>query len=169
MDELLRLLDLESTLERLSTDGSSAHIERVALTPDVHKGAGIPVGTVIQAQGFVLPQAIGNDVGCGMSLHTTGLSREALEPWLDVLESKLRHSFFQVGRDLPLTGHQREALLRGGTAGLVTTKPTSLQGLWRQVQRVELEHATTRTESGGLPVHQLHGLSDWIGEPGRLS
>ena len=47
VDELLRLLDLQGTLEQLSTDGPPAHIERVALTPDFHKGAGIPVGTVI--------------------------------------------------------------------------------------------------------------------------
>ncbi|WP_407569580.1 RtcB family protein [Deinococcus altitudinis] len=169
VDELLRLLDLQGTLERLSTDSRPAHIERVALTPDFHKGAGIPVGTVMQGQGFMLPQAIGNDVGCGMSLHTTGLSREALEPRLEVLESRFRHSFFQGGRDLPLTGLQREALLREGVAGLIATRPTSPQGLWRQVQLHELEQAAAHTESGGLPVRQLHGLNDWIGEAGRLS
>jgi len=169
VDKLLRLLDLQGTLEQLSTGGLSARIERVALTPDFHKGAGIPVGTVMQGQGFVLPQAIGNDVGCGMSLHTTGLSREALEPQLEVLESRFRHSFFQGGRDLPLTGLQREALLREGVTGLLSTQPASPQGLWRQVQLHELEQAQARTESGTLPVQQLHGLSDWIGEPERLS
>ena len=48
-------------------------IVRVAVTPDFHKARGIPVGTVLATRGFVVPQAIGNDINCGMRLHTTSL------------------------------------------------------------------------------------------------
>src|SRR5574341_1408145 len=41
-------------------------LRRIVLTPDFHRGSGIPVGTVAEAEGFVIPQAVGNDVCCGM-------------------------------------------------------------------------------------------------------
>ena len=43
-------------------------VREVVLSPDFHKGAGIPIGTVLATQGFAVPQAIGNDVNCGMRL-----------------------------------------------------------------------------------------------------
>lgn len=174
VDELLRLLEIQRTLETLNTQspaGVQAQVEGVALTPDFHKGAGIPVGTVIQATGFMLPQAIGNDIGCGMRLHTTGLTREALGGHLERLEPRLRRLFFEGGRDLPMTGIQREALLREGVAGLRSTVPASQdQGLWRQLQEQDTGHELAHMEGGGsLPVQTLHGVQDWIGEPDRLS
>src|SRR5688572_8616787 len=36
-------------------------LAQVVLTPDFHRGGGIPVGTVGEAHGFVVPQAVGND------------------------------------------------------------------------------------------------------------
>jgi tRNA-splicing ligase RtcB (3'-phosphate/5'-hydroxy nucleic acid ligase) len=162
VDELLRLLSVQGTVQRLNP---SARIERVALTPDFHKGAGTPVGTVMQTSGFVLPGLIGNDIGCGMSLHTTGRSREELEPHLDALEGTLRHLFFEGGRNLPLTGIQREAVVRDGLAGLQSTLPADDTGLWAQVQRQNLETQIECSESGGgFPVQHLSGLADWIGE-----
>ena len=81
VDELLTMLQLRETVERdggaspESFDGDPA-IERVAVTPDFHKAAGIPVGTVLATRGFVVPQAIGNDINCGMRLHVTYLAAE---------------------------------------------------------------------------------------------
>jgi tRNA-splicing ligase RtcB len=76
--ELLGMLRLRETVDRFA-DASPAcfdsdpAIDRVAVTPDFHKAAGIPVGTVLATRGFVVPQAIGNDVNCGMRLHVTSL------------------------------------------------------------------------------------------------
>lgn len=52
------------------------------MTPDFHKGAGIPIGTVLMTEGFVIPQAMGNDINCGMRLYTTDLKEEELESCL---------------------------------------------------------------------------------------
>lgn len=38
--------------------------ESVVVTPDFHRGGGIPVGVVAEAHGFVVPAAVGNDVCC---------------------------------------------------------------------------------------------------------
>jgi len=170
VDELLHLLELENTLERLYQHAphdydAEAHIRRVALTPDFHKGAGIPVGTVLEGENFILPQAVGNDIGCGMRLHPTSLSRDQLEPHLDRLEGRLRHMFFEGGRDIALTGRQRRALLHGGVSGLLESVPQAQSGgLWRQFQAQDVRGDLERMDSGGsLPAAQLSGLDDWIG------
>ncbi|MBK7997119.1 MAG: RtcB family protein [Blastocatellia bacterium] len=61
------------------------------LTPDFHKGSGIPVGTVVDAQGFVIPQAIGNDICCGMRLSVTDLTQDELL----ANENRLKNNFEQ--------------------------------------------------------------------------
>lgn len=42
-------------------------LERVAVMPDVHPSADVCVGTVLATSSLVFPQAIGGDIGCGMS------------------------------------------------------------------------------------------------------
>ncbi|WP_440136249.1 RtcB family protein, partial [Escherichia coli] len=81
VSELLAMLRVRRTVERMaeaspgSFDADPA-IDHVAVTPDFHKAAGIPVGTVLATRGFVVPQAIGNDVNCGMRLYVTDLPAE---------------------------------------------------------------------------------------------
>lgn len=38
----------------------------VALMPDCHQGYGMPIGGVLAADGVVIPNAVGVDIGCGM-------------------------------------------------------------------------------------------------------
>lgn len=167
VDELLGVLTLARAAGRLSP---AARIERVAITPDFHKGAGIPVGTVFQATGFVVPQAIGNDIGCGMRLHLSSLTREQVEPHLGALEARLRHLFFEGGRDLALTGRQREALLRGGVPGLREAVPPAQEsGLWRLFHRQDAATDALGNGGVGLSVGELPPVQDWLGDPGRLS
>jgi tRNA-splicing ligase RtcB len=54
-------------------------------------------------RGFVLPQAIGKDVNCGMKLYTTNLTEEQILKNIDNLEKNIRHIFFEGGRDIPMT------------------------------------------------------------------
>ncbi|MDE7038314.1 MAG: RtcB family protein, partial [Lachnospiraceae bacterium] len=43
----------------------------VCLMPDTHKGKGMPIGGVIAAKDVIIPNAVGVDIGCGMSyIHT---------------------------------------------------------------------------------------------------
>ena len=76
--ELIEFLDLQRTVEQVAEASPDSFdeppgITQVAVTPDFHKARGIPVGTVLQTKGFVVPQAIGNDINCGMRLHVTSL------------------------------------------------------------------------------------------------
>src|SRR5262245_19269266 len=57
VDEILTVLETAGTLERLAAvTGHEAAIDRVVLTPDLHKGSGIPIGTVLRTSGALLPQ-----------------------------------------------------------------------------------------------------------------
>ena len=65
--ELYQMAELEETVERLEKipgffKGERQQIEKIILTPDFHKGAGIPIGTVMMTEGFAVPQAMGNDI-----------------------------------------------------------------------------------------------------------
>ncbi len=169
LDELWQMLELAETVERwhgVAPDdfAGQPHIERVALTPDFHKAQGVPVGTVLQTSGFFVPQAIGGDINCGMRSHLTSLTAEQIEPHLNALETALRRRFFEGGRDIAMTGLQRQALLQGGLEGLAGAVPTSQQqGLWR-VWHEQVASLDKTMNRGSFSASSLAGLEDFIGD-----
>jgi len=40
--------------------------KHIALLPDSHMGAGVPIGSVVATQGIVTPNAVGRDISCGV-------------------------------------------------------------------------------------------------------
>src|SRR5262249_47273550 len=120
--ELLEMLELHQTVEQFveaspESFDSEPTIKQVAVTPDFHKARGIPVGTVLATQGFVVPQAIGNDINCGMRLHLTSLQEHQITGKVEELDTAFRHLFFEGGRNIPMSRTQREALFRNGLTG----------------------------------------------------
>jgi len=169
-EELRQMTALEETLERLRAvpdffQGGKPRIEKIVLTPDFHKGAGIPIGTVMMTKGFAVPQAMGNDINCGMRFYTTDLSEEKIREKLPELTRKIRHIFFEGGRQIPMTGRQRQALFRYGLEGLLeTSRDGGKSGLWRYFQPDIQEKWLSRTVFGGsLKAEYTEGLEDFIG------
>jgi tRNA-splicing ligase RtcB len=163
--EILSVLRTAETLERL---GGDAAIERVVLTPDFHKGAGIPIGTVLQTRGVMLPQAVGNDVNCGMRLERTALTVDQVRPRLDALERRLRHLFFEGGRRIALSPLQREALLRDGLPGLLgASRPAKADGVWAQARPQDA--LPGRIHASRYPTTTADAFRDWIGSAGGTS
>jgi tRNA-splicing ligase RtcB len=174
--ELLTMLQLRETVERMAETApesfdTSPSIDRVAVTPDFHKAAGIPVGTVLATRGFVVPQAIGNDINCGMRLHITDLTADRVSAKLDELETTSRRMYFEAGRNIPMTRVQREAMLRNGLMGLLDAVPKDqAEGLWPLFHEADLERELTRVEQcGSLPAKRVFGLSDFMGPADRAS
>ncbi|GGS48812.1 RNA-splicing ligase RtcB [Planobispora rosea] len=175
VDEILTVLETADTLERLGavTGHTGAEIDRVVLTPDVHKGAGIPIGTVLQTRGVLIPQAVGNDVNCGMRLETTSLTVDRVRPRLDALERRLRHLFFEGGRRIALSGVQREALLREGLPGLLGAGAPSApgapqaDGVWRALRPGDA--APGRIHGAHCPAATADAFRDWIHSAGGTS
>ena len=44
-----------------------------AAFPDLHPGRGVPVGAAFLSENIIYPALIGNDIGCGMTLFSTGV------------------------------------------------------------------------------------------------
>ncbi len=174
--ELLELLDLQQTVERFADTCPEGFdvppaIKQVAITPDFHKARGIPVGTVLATQGFVVPQAIGNDINCGMRLHLTSLQAHEITSKVDDLETAFRHLFFEGGRNIPMSRSQREALFRNGLTGLLDATPkTQTEGLWSLIHEVNIERDLDRVDRrGSLKAGQAVGLDDFMGPPDRMT
>ena len=178
VDGITQLLELASLAETLASigeheragdiapfwGGDPGTIAAIVLTPDFHRGAGVPVGTVIDARGFVLPSAVGNDICCGMRLLATDVTREELAPHLPALEASLRGIFFQGKRDIPMSPHQREAILRDGLIGLLESAADNAgTGLWRYYDPPAEERDLGRVHfEGVLPASGIFAFDDWI-------
>jgi tRNA-splicing ligase RtcB (3'-phosphate/5'-hydroxy nucleic acid ligase) len=174
--ELIEFLDLQRTVEQVAKASPSSFdetpaITQVAVTPDFHKARGIPVGTVLATKGFVVPQAIGNDINCGMRLHVTSISATQLEGKLDELETACRHIYFEGGRNIPMSRGQREALFKGGLSGMLDAVPrTQTEGLWSLIHDLDIGSDLDRVEQrGSLKSESTLGLNDFLGPNDRLS
>lgn len=100
----------------------------VALMPDAHHGYGMPIGGVLAADGYVVPNAVGVDIGCGMHARRTNIeagrltdaqgSRTLLRQVLDQIQRAVptgngkigSHDTAQVWAE-PLADHHVVALL----------------------------------------------------------
>ncbi|MBM3727185.1 MAG: RtcB family protein [Acidobacteria bacterium] len=176
VSELLSVLQSEETLARLRARPDTREqpdwsIQSVAVTPDFHKGAGIPIGTVLKSQGVIFPQAVGNDINCGMRLHTTGIPATEIAPHLDRWETVARRMYFEGGRQIPMSGREREALLTSGIQGLFACAPWDrLGGQWSDIARYGWHRQTGRIERhGSLSSNKASSLHDWIGNEDTVS
>ena len=70
----------------------------VSLMPDCHQGYGMPIGGVIACKDVVIPNAVGVDIGCGMSYVKTDvdasmLDRDLLREMLNVISEQIPTGF----------------------------------------------------------------------------
>ena len=82
---------------------------RLAVMPDCHIGFGVTIGSVLPTANAVLPNAVGVDIGCGMSAMPTGvtLDRERMDlrfwrTWSGDVQRSVPSGFdaFKVQQDL---------------------------------------------------------------------
>src|SRR5512136_3175797 len=67
-------------------------LEASIAMPDAHWGYGLPVGGVVAFdpdEGVVSPGAVGYDIGCGVRLMRTRLTKAELAPWVEALADAL--------------------------------------------------------------------------------
>ena len=163
IEELRGLLELRHTVERAHAAAPelfsvAPEVERLALSPDFHKGAGIPIGTSLLTRGFCVPQAVGNDINCGVRLHVCkGVEADRVRARLDALEPALRRLFFEGGRAIPLGPEQRRGLLRDGLPGLLDApRPPAKGTIWEGWDDAAERRDLARVRHGGrFPTSSL--------------
>jgi tRNA-splicing ligase RtcB len=85
----------ESVFQQIVNAASFPGVTRVAITPDAHHGFGVPIGTVVETEGILLPTAAGYDIGCGMVQLRTTLNRgDVADPakrrkWIQEVTSRI--------------------------------------------------------------------------------
>ena len=181
IEQLLAFVSLQETLDTLAAaerlgqvapfwGDTAGRLASVVVTPDFHVGSGIPIGTVADARGFVIPRAVGNDVCCGMRLLVTDLTRAEITPLLDRLGAPLRATFFEGKRNIPLSPRQREALIREGLPGLLRTAGDNARtGIWRHYDPREQENDLERVHFGGsLPARAMPDFDDYVRGSGAV-
>ena len=69
----------EGAKEQLRKTAQMPFIHKwLAVMPDVHKGMGSTVGSVIPTKGAIIPAAVGVDIGCGMMAARTSMTASDL-------------------------------------------------------------------------------------------
>ena len=61
-------------LQAINSANHPVVFRHVALMPDCHRGYGVPIGSVIACKDALIPNAVGVDIGCGMSYIRTDIS-----------------------------------------------------------------------------------------------
>lgn len=63
----------------------------VAIMPDCHQGYGMPIGGVMATRGVIVPNAVGVDIGCGMSAAATSLTHIEMPVLKEIMSAVRRH------------------------------------------------------------------------------
>ena len=101
-------------------------LEASIAMPDAHWGYGLPVGGVVatdEHEGVVSPGAVGYDIGCGVRLMRSRLTRAELEPRVEMLADRLYHEVpCGVGAtgSVRLAGGELDRVLRQGARWALT-------------------------------------------------
>jgi tRNA-splicing ligase RtcB len=59
--------------------------KHIAVMPDSHQGYGMPIGGVLATRGYVIPNAVGVDIGCGMCAIKTSIKDITLDQIKDIM------------------------------------------------------------------------------------
>ena len=171
VDELLKVISTQETVLRLQKEApdffdktKDISLEKVVLTPDFHKGSGIPIGTVMATKGFILPQAVGNDVNCGMRFEATSFQLEDIIKNLDSIEENLRNIFFGGARNIPMSKTQRQSLLQYGLPGLLETSSDAKGlGIWQGMSiSKEENHLSKMHGNGAYRAKGIFGMEEYL-------
>ena len=100
----------ESCLEQANNLSNLPFIFKwVSLMPDTHTGMGMPIGGVIATENVIIPNAVGVDIGCGMSFIQTDLEVETIKKTKTGNGSLVQAIIGDILRNIPVGfSHQKE-------------------------------------------------------------
>ncbi len=108
----------------------------IAAMPDVHKGIGATVGSVIPTRGAIIPAAVGVDIGCGMNAVRLSITADQLPDNLKPVRHAIEDAV-PVGFAMHKTIKARRSTLNaldGGLESILTSHP-SIGKMVKQLSR----------------------------------
>lgn len=80
------------------------------LMPDTHTGKGMPIGGVIAADGVIIPNAVGVDIGCGMAYTETNIRLDEIREIVTGNGTLIQAIIGDIMRNIPVgfTHHKTE-------------------------------------------------------------
>jgi RNA-splicing ligase RtcB len=95
--------------------GHGGAVCKACATPDFHPGSPVPVGSIlVTSHDFVVPQAVGTDINCGMRLHVLDLTLEQFLAKKAQLVNLLKGDLLTASRNVPTTPQAMTALFNHG-------------------------------------------------------
>ncbi|MGD9129935.1 MAG: RtcB family protein [Candidatus Woesebacteria bacterium] len=123
----------EGALEQAKHLANLAYaFHHVAIMPDVHQGYGMPIGGVMATKDYIVPNAVGVDIGCGMCAVRTSLK----EIKIDALKQ--------------IMGKIREAIPVGFKRHPEKQDPKYMPPLKEKLEIVEQQYQRALTQIGTL-------------------
>lgn len=118
----------------------------IALMPDTHAGYGMPVGGVLATQGYIIPNAVGVDIGCGMRYVPLSVDEKDVRKRLD----RILHS---ISRSVPTGFHwfrERQDAIR------------SLEKKWKASSTLKKYISEADMKKASLQIGTLGGGNHFI-------
>lgn len=134
----------------------------VAVMPDVHKGIGATVGSVIPTKGAIIPAAVGVDIGCGMMAVQTSLKAEDLPDSLKkmrrTIEKACPHGFVSN----PISGHVKGGWNESKVPDSVISKWNDLKAGYDQLMDLHPKANGKNNKNPALQIGSLGGGNHFI-------
>lgn len=84
LDKLTTLVQMdeieEGAQQQIFKELENDFLLKMAIMPDVHQGYTLPIGAVALLDGFISPEYVGYDIGCGMTFYNTAVNVNDMFP-----------------------------------------------------------------------------------------
>ena len=164
VEEIITFSSINKSIDELRGNylDREACINRCILTPDFHRGAGIPIGTVLDCRRLVIPKAVGSDIGCGMRLIATDITADEFNKIGVSLDTLIRYIFFEGGRGISLSENQRRGMFLHGVQGLLEDKHDD-KGIWKYWDQDQQEYDIMKTHLlGAISTSTVFSHDDYM-------
>lgn len=158
----------QSTIDQAIETASMPFVHpHLALMADAHAGRGSAVGTVIPTKGAVMPSAVGQDVGCGMEIIRTRLTRADLESRMESSSKTYADLRRAVEDVIPMSMGNYNSFLDGKRNWYVDEKLSELEERAER-DRVDLGHSPKWREQLGTLGGSNHFIEVTVDEEQRV-
>jgi tRNA-splicing ligase RtcB len=121
----------------------------VSLMPDTHAGMGMPIGGVIAADGVVIPNAVGVDIGCGMAFVGTDIKVAEIRGIMTGNGSLIQGIVGDILRNVPVGRNRHKSVQDCHTLDIALQSMDKYEGNPSLVEQIEAGYYQIGSLGGG--------------------